>query len=178
MTPFERALQPHLDTLRRLALRLTGSAEDAEDLMQEFLTRLYPRAGKVMAVEQLRPWLMRVLYRQFVDRWRRRRADPVIEDDTEPDDRAGDAIDMPDAVFDRQLTAERLQAALDRLPAPQRELVILHDVEGYTLPEVAQILEVSLGTLKSRLHRARRRVRDMLVSADELLDGTLEAADS
>jgi len=153
-----------MDALRRLALRLTGSQEDADDLVQEFLSHLYPKAGAVLAVEQPRPWLMRVLYRLFVDRWRRRRADPVSDQPIEPDSQLSEAIDTPDAVFERRLTAERLQDLLDALPDVQRELLILHDVEGYTLPEVAETLAVPLGTLKSRLHRARERLRIALIT--------------
>ncbi|MDZ7749984.1 MAG: RNA polymerase sigma factor [Halofilum sp. (in: g-proteobacteria)] len=112
---FERALRPHMDALRRLALRLTGSRDDAEDLVQELMAHLYPRLEKVMALEQPRPWLTRVLYRLFVDGWRRRRANPVSDGEFDPDAGAGDPDDVPDAVFERRLTAERLQAALDGL---------------------------------------------------------------
>ena len=172
-TPFERVLRPHMDALRRLALRLTGSPADADDLIQDLLSHLYPRAGTVVALEQPRPWLTRVLYRLFVDGWRRRRADPVVDDESEPDERAGDVLDTPDAMFERQLTAQHLQAALDGLRPFHRELLILHDVEGYTLPEVAETMEVPVGTLKSRLHRARERLRLALMTAT---DGTFGGA--
>lgn len=162
-TSFERVLRPHQDALRRLALRLTGSPDDADDLMQDLFAHLYPRAGTVTSLDRPRPWLMRVLYRLFVDRWRHRRADPAFADDDNLEDYPGDALDTPDAVFERQLTAARLQAGLDALPAPQRDLLLLHDVEGYTLPEVAEVLEVPLGTLKSRLHRGRAGLRAILL---------------
>lgn len=163
---FERVLQPHRDALRRLALRLTGSPDDADDLMQELFTHLYPHAATVTSLERPRPWLMRVLYRLFVDRWRHRRADPVVADDDGLEEYPANALDAPDAVFERQLTAARLQAGLDTLPAAQRDLLLLHDVEGYTLPEVAEALEVPLGTLKSRLHRARAGLRARLLTHD------------
>lgn len=170
-TAFERALRPHHDALHRLALRLTGSPDDADDLMQDLFAHLYPRAATVVSLDRPRPWLMRVLYRLFVDRWRHRRADPVVADNDGVEDYPANALDAPDVVFERQLTAARLQAGLDALPPAQRDLLLLHDVEGYTLPEVAEVLEVPLGTLKSRLHRGRAGLRAILLGRG----GTLEA---
>lgn len=161
---FERAIQPWLEDLRRLAIRLTGSVDDAEDLLQDLLVRLHPRMDEVAALDQPRPWLARVLYRMFVDQWRRRRTAPDRDEDSEVDEQPG-TEDAPDAAFERSLTRERLQAALDRLPAFQRELVILHDVEGYTLTEISGMTDTPTGTLKSRLHRARTTLRADLLQA-------------
>jgi len=155
---FERAIAPSMDHLRRLAIRLTGSTADAEDLLQDLMLRLHPRMDEVVALEKQRPWLSRVLYRLFVDEWRRRRSAPEIDASVEPDDGAGNEA-LPEDAFERGLTRARLQNALDRLPAFQREIVIMHDVEGYTLVEVAEITDTPTGTLKSRLHRARATMR-------------------
>ncbi len=155
---FERAIGPDMDHLRRLAIRLTGSTDDAEDLLQDLMLRIQPRMDEVVALERPRPWLSRVLYRLFVDEWRRRRSGPDIDGAVEPDDAvSGEA--HPEDAFERGLTRTRLQNALDRLPAFHRELVLMHDVEGYTLVEVAEITETPTGTLKSRLHRARAALR-------------------
>jgi RNA polymerase sigma-70 factor (ECF subfamily) len=99
-----------------------------------------------------------VLYRLFVDEWRRRRSTPEIDASVEPDDGAGDEV-QPEDAFEQGLTRTRLQRALDRLPAFQREIIIMHDVEGYTLVEVAEITGTPTGTLKSRLHRGRGTMR-------------------
>lgn len=155
---FERAVGPDMDHLRRLATRLTGSPDDAEDLLQDLMLRLQPRMEEVVLLEKPRPWLSRVLYRLFVDEWRRRRSGPGIDGGVDPDDAATDDLD-PENAFEQGLTRARLQVALDRLPAFQRELVIMHDVEGYTLVEVAEITSTPTGTLKSRLHRARSALR-------------------
>lgn len=159
---FEKAIQPWLNDLRRLAIRLTGNTDDAEDLLQDLLLRLQPRMEEVAALDRPRPWLARVLYRLFVDQWRRRRAGPERDEEAELDDQAT-LVDLPDESFERGLTGERLQGALDRLPAFQRELVLLHDVEGYTLSEITAITGTPTGTLKSRLHRARAALRETLV---------------
>lgn len=159
---FEKAIRPWLSDLRRLAIRLTGNADDGEDLLQEMLLRLQPRLEEIAALDQPRPWLARVLYRLFVDQWRRRRSAPDIDDESGVDDQPG-ISDLPDEAFEHALTRQRLQAALDDLPAFQRELVVLHDVEGYTLTEIARIADTPTGTLKSRLHRARAVLREHLV---------------
>lgn len=166
-TAFERALGPHMDALARMALRLTGDQTDADDLLQDVLTQLYARRRFLTRVQALRPWLLQVLYRRYVDRWR------GDEPDSAPDgDRAQEVAsaegDAPDAVFDRALTVERLQQSIDGLSPAHREVLLMHDVEGYSLPEIAAIMEVPEGTLKSRLHRARAGLREALVK----LDGT------
>lgn len=172
---FERVIEPCMDHLRRLAIRLTGSTDDAEDLLQDLMVRLHPRMDEVAALERPRPWLARVLYRLFVDEWRRRRSAPDIDTAAEPDDSAG-SEPRPDDAFEQGLTRGRLQSALDRLPAFQRELILMHDVEGYTLVEITEITETPIGTLKSRLHRARAALRADLAGErappQDRVDGT------
>lgn len=155
---FERLLQPLLPTLYRVAYRYTGRREDAEDLVQELLTRLYPRLDELERVEALRPWLMKALYNAFVDgvRWRSRRPDANGEGlSVAPLTAAADTLRR---LEDQQV----LQRALDELSPEHRALVMLHLVEGYSLPELSLSLDVELGTLKSRLHRARARLRAAL----------------
>ncbi len=160
-TAFERAIAPHVEALSRMAVRLTGNQPDAEDLLQDVLTHLYTRRETLGAVDDLRPWLLRLLYRRYADRWRHDAADPAAVDDDV--DAIGTDIEAPDVVFERGLTAERLQEALDRLPPAHRHVLLMHDVEGYSLPEIATVMEVPEGTLKSRLHRARGGLRREIV---------------
>lgn len=167
---FVALLRPHLDRLYRAAYRFTGDPHDAEDLVQDLLTRLYPRVAELQGVEQLGPWLMRVLYRQFVDSRRRRLRSALGHVDAPPEEgAAGDAMDRfsspapgPEEATDAALFAARIEEALQAMPAEQRAVVSLHDMEGYSLPELEGILEAPLGTLKSRLHRGRQRLRSLL----------------
>lgn len=165
---FEDLLRPHVAFLYRLAWRFTGSAADAEDLVQDVLLKLYPRSAELAGIEQLRPWLARVLYRQYVDDLRRRARSPVsaLADGGEGE---GDPLDAvaaveigPDGHAERGEWRDRILAALGQLNPEQRAVVAMHDVEGYSLEELEPILQVPLGTLKSRLHRARRRLRALL----------------
>ena len=159
---FERLLKPVLPGLYRMAYRYTGRREDAEDLVQDLLTRLYPRLDELERIDELRPWLTKALYNAFVDgvRWRSRR--PDANGEALPLAPVPSSADTLRVVEDRQA----LQRALDGLSSEHRALVMLHLVEGHSLPELSVWLDVELGTLKSRLHRARARLREALEVAD------------
>ena len=181
---FESLLRPHLRHLYQTAYRFTGTRADAEDLVQDVLVKLYPRLSELRTVDQLRPWLARVLYRAFVDEWRRRgrrgeQVAPVAQDGaetgTDPMDRLPCVSPGPEQETQAGLIRARLDAALATLNPEQRAVVALHDMEGYTLEELASLLDCPTGTLKSRLHRARARLRIELdmepLSALERVEG-------
>jgi RNA polymerase sigma-70 factor (ECF subfamily) len=166
---FERLLRPHVPALYRSAYRWTGAVDRAEDLVQQLLVRLFPRLAELRALEQVRPWALRVMYRIFVDELRRTRASPVQFGADATDDGAGvedeawlDPGPEPADLVEQQLTQERLLRAWEHLGEEHRAVLSMHDIEDYTLPELAQIMNVPLGTLKSRLHRARARLRALL----------------
>ncbi len=159
---FEACLRPQLERLWRLALRLQGNPGDAEDLMQELLERAWRHRKQVLSLDAPGPWLARVLYRLHVDRWRRRGplADSASLDD--PDSKQPPAlIESGQALLTAVETAAVLRA-VESLPEPQRAVLLLHDGEGYTLEEIGSIVEAPLGTVKSRLHRARAGVRQRI----------------
>jgi RNA polymerase sigma factor (sigma-70 family) len=166
---FERLLRPHVPALYRSAYRWTGAVDRAEDLVQQLLVRLFPRLAELRALEQVRPWALRVMYRIFVDELRRTRASPVQFGADAADEGAGvqdeawlDPGPEPADLVEQQLTQERLLRAWEQLGEEHRAVLSMHDIEDYTLPELAQIMDVPLGTLKSRLHRARARLRALL----------------
>lgn len=158
-------MRPQVEFLHRLAWRFTGSTADAEDLVQDVLLKLYARSEELAGIERLRPWLAKVLYRQYVDFVRQRARSPVAapaEDGQVADDvlaALAAAQDGPDGEVERGELRARILAALEQLNPEQRAVVVMHDVEGYTLEELEPILGAPLGTLKSRLHRARQRLR-------------------
>jgi RNA polymerase sigma-70 factor (ECF subfamily) len=164
---FEALIKPHLHGLYRLAYRLTGSVADAEDLLQEVLIRLYRRGG-LHEIESLQVWLKRVLYNQFIDearRYARRRLEPIEESGPELDN--GQAPeDGPETQAARAFDRSALQKALAALPVDQRTVVLMHDSEGYKLVEIQEITGIELGTLKSRLHRGRERLRRLLTAME------------
>lgn len=167
---FERCVQPHLAGMYRFAFRLTGQRDDAEDLVQDVLTKLYPRADELLAVDQPGPWLNRVLYRHFIDLTRKyaRRADRPVSDIMSEAvgqsflDTLVDAGVEPDRHLDRAQLRSALDAALASLEPEQRSLLLLHDVDGWRQEEIADVLGIAVGTVKSRLHRCRAGLRKNL----------------
>lgn len=174
---FAARVRPHLEALYRLAYRLTGRSEDAEDLLQELLLRLYRNPGELARVEALRPWLVRSLHNLFVDQWRRWRRSPFGHLHPEPWEellvnRPGG--DPPDQQAQAAELRRAVLAALYRLSKEHRALLVLHDMEGRTLPELAELLHLPLGTLKSRLFRARRKLRRALEARNPLAHSGVE----
>jgi RNA polymerase sigma-70 factor (ECF subfamily) len=167
---FSALLGPHMDRLYRLAYRLTGNAADAQDLLQDVLIKLYERERELSSIETLAPWLCRVLYNQFVDdaRNQKRRRLKLItlgaDQHPEHSDEA-DAFTVSDGR--RQFDISALRNAIASLSIEHRTVLLMHDAEGYKLEEIQQITGVPVGTIKSRLHRGRARLRELLAE-----DGT------
>ena len=165
---FQKLVEPHFDRLFRLAGRLTGTRTDAEDLVQETLTRLFADADSLAAVVDLGPYLSRVLYNRFVDEHRARQRRPLtlVGDDDEKFEQPDEAAD-PAGLSEADGQSARLGRALARLSDEHRQLVLLHDAEGYTLRELEALTGTKIGTLKSRLSRARARLRELLWDMDD-----------
>lgn len=173
---FEKLVQPHLEAMYRFAFRLSGQQQDAEDLVQDVVVKLYPRLEELEGIEQLRPWLNRVLYRHFIDQVRRkgRRADRPVSDVAEPEQQAtfldSYAADMPELT--EQIDSARLKPIMDsviqELSPDMRTLMLLHDVDGWSQEDIARVLEVPVGTVKSRVHRCRASLREKLLERPEL----------
>ena len=168
---FERVVRPHFDRLYRLAWRLTGSKAEAEDLFQELLIKAFGLLHELVKIEEPGSWLCRVMYNLFVDqhrRFARHRMHLVDEGHLPGEGLAGIAGDLdPVAYSERVDTFRLLDAALQQLSEDHRIVVLLHDTEGYTLIEIQEITGAPIGTIKSRLHRARARLRQILAD-----DGT------
>lgn len=163
---FEELVHPHVEPLYKLAYRFTNNVMEAEDLLQDLLVKLYPKVHELEKVEKLRPWLARVMYRMWVDKLRSQRLAPTyaVEDITEleQDVEVVDPESLPEQAYHRSITRQKLLQALEQLSENHRIVVLLHDVEGYSLEEMRVILDCAIGTLKSRLHRARDRLKDLL----------------
>lgn len=160
-TEFTRLLRPHVETMYHMAWHWTRSQDDAEDLVQDVLVKLADKVSVMRDVDQLRPWLIKVLYHRYVDLYRRERTAP-FEEEAPEDQRYG--MQLPDSRADASLHQIRvdLESAIDSLGDDQKNVLMLHDVEGYTNIEVAEALDISIGTVKSRLHRARGKLKKIL----------------
>jgi len=171
---FATLIRQHYQALYRAAYRLTRSTVDAEDLVQEVCLRAYPRLGEVERLEHPRGWLLRVLYRLFIDlrrRYERKHVRAIDEDEEFAGGEPGPAEEA-----DRALDRWRIEDAWRYLNNEQRLLLTLHDIEGYSLAEIHAMTGLKDGTIKSRLHRARVRLgrllqRDRAVTSAVAHDG-------
>jgi RNA polymerase sigma factor (sigma-70 family) len=166
---FETLVRPHFERLYRLAWRLTGQKAEAEDLFQELLIKAFGKVDDLMHIDEPGSWLSRMMYNLFIDerrRFARHRLQTVAEGDM-----AGDGIEGLPGGHNTALGHERyerlkmLDKALSQLSDEHRLIVLLHDTEGYKMNEIQELIGVPVGTVKSRLHRARARLREIL-SAD------------
>jgi RNA polymerase sigma-70 factor (ECF subfamily) len=170
---FDLLMRGQVRALYRAAYRWTGDVDEAEDLVQETLTKLFSQIEQLRQIEQVRPWATRVMYRIFIDDLRRKRRSPVSfvgrsgttgtpSEDDEEDTDAPDVTWDPQMLTEQALDRDRITATWLRLPEQHRVVLSLHEIEGYSLEEVAAMVEVPLGTVKSRLNRARQKLRELL----------------
>lgn len=164
-TEFEALVRPHLEWMYRLAFRYTGHREDAEDLVQGLLVRLLRNPGRLPEAESPRGWLMHALHNAFIDQRRHRGRTPLGHLHPQPwDELFADVADggTPEGLTQAEALRREVIAALYALDREHRAILVLHDMEGHSLPELAKSLRIPVGTLKSRLFRARRKLRTLL----------------
>ncbi|MDC6170676.1 RNA polymerase sigma factor [Paucibacter sp. XJ19-41] len=154
--------------LKRFARRSCSSSEDAEDAVQLALWQLYRRVGALRTAAALAGWLFRIVERECYRLLRLRKGSDSLEDLPE-------ALEPQAAVLPLDLRRD-LARAIEQLSPPYREVLLLRDVHELTAPEVAAQLGLSLEAVKSRLHRARARVREQLLASGYWLkDGAPQA---
>jgi len=162
---FEREALVHLDALYRVALRLTANPADADDLVQETMLKAYRSWDQYQLGTNAKGWLLTILRNSFINEYRRRTRHPeTVDVDTIEPFAVFPEIQDEDpqgAFFDRIVDDEVLRA-IDGLPEAFRETVVLSDVEGMSYQEIAKIQDVPVGTVKSRLFRARRMLQAKL----------------
>src|SRR3954454_21523589 len=155
---FAELVRRHQDRLWRVALRTLGSPDDAADAVQDALISAYRAAGGFRGDSAVTTWLHRIVVNSCLDQARRRQARPT----TPLDGSAAADRPAPTLPGSRETAAEVL-AALRRLPTEQAAAIVLVDVEGYPVAEVASILDVPVGTVKSRCARGRARLAETLL---------------
>jgi RNA polymerase sigma-70 factor, ECF subfamily len=156
-TRFERECLGHLDALYRAARRFTRDSEAARDLVQDALIRAYRAFDTFTPGTNSRAWLLTIVYSVFINGYHRQRRRPVTVPMETLESRFADRLNAsPDAGFGAAVTDADVLAALDDLPEEFRATVLLVDVDELTYEEAAAALGCAVGTVRSRLHRARR----------------------
>ena len=160
---YEAFIAPHVDNLYRLARRLCRQSQDAEDITQDLLIKLYQQHKKLYALDNPKPYLSRALYNQFIDFTRRQgKHIDFLDTDIELDSLHDITRNSPENTAEQDITFDNLTAALDLIADNHRIIIVLHDMEGYTFDEISNILDIPKGTAKSRLHRARDALKSKL----------------
>lgn len=160
---FNEAVLPHLDAAYNLARWLTRNDQDAEDVVQEASLRAF-KYWKGFSGRDCRPWLLAIVRNTFYSWLRERSVQPELTEDGQVDD-VDDDIPNPETVLIQNADRELLMAALEDLPVEFREAIVLREMEGLPYKEIADIAGVPIGTVMSRLARARKRLQTFLTNA-------------
>lgn len=164
------------DRLYGTALRLTRNSDDAEDLVAETVARAWAKLRELSDPQSFDAWILRILTNTFVSEWRRRRASPEVAMEPEPEDGEDEPFSLfetlhqpfllwwstPEEEVIAKLLREDMDRALDALPDAFRIAIVLVDVQGYSYSEAAELLGVPIGTVRSRLARARSQLQRAL----------------
>jgi len=168
---FEAISMPYLDSLYNTAYRMARNAEDAEDLVQETYLKAYKYYDKFEEGTNFKAWLFKILKNSFINLYRKKQKVPPqsefgdIEGSFESSvlEGFGAKIDSPEQELLADVLDEDVQRSLDVLPDDYRMAVVLADLEGFSYKEIAEILEIPLGTVMSRLYRGRKQMEQSLL---------------
>lgn len=169
---FERQAMEHLPALYSAAMRMTHNAADAEDLVQETYLKAYRGFGGFEQGTNLKAWLFRILTNTYINMYRAKQRKPDQQELDEVEDlylyrrlgglEAAAASRSTEDIAIEHFTEGEVQAAVDALPEAFRMPVLLADVEGFHYKEIAEILDIPIGTVMSRLHRGRKALQKSL----------------
>ncbi|WP_138432019.1 sigma-70 family RNA polymerase sigma factor [Fodinibius saliphilus] len=170
---FEEEIIPHLDAMYNFALRLTSDPSDAEDLVQDTIVKAFRFFSSYEKGTNAKAWLFRILKNSYINNYRKKSKQPSQVDydevatfyETIRAERT-DTSDLEDKMF-RDLIDDDISNALEELPEDFRTVVLLCDIEDFTYEEIANMLDVPIGTIRSRLHRGRNLLKDQLVEYAE-----------
>jgi RNA polymerase sigma-70 factor (ECF subfamily) len=164
---FERSIMPHMNAAYNLARWLAGNDSDAQDIVQEAYLRAFKFLNGFRGGDS-RSWLLRIVRNAFYDWLKRNRREETGTSFDEELHSTDDETGMPDTLLLEKADHELVRRAIEDLPREFREILVLREIEGFSYKEIADIAEVPLGTVMSRLARAREHLRTLVVQRLEL----------
>jgi len=165
---FEQEFLPHIDSMYNFAYRLTFDEDDAKDLVQETYLKAYRFINSFQQGTNAKAWLFRILKNSFINDFRKKSKEPAKVDYQEVETfYNSDDVDekiTPDLRIEavQDMIGDEVSTALNSLAVDFRTVIILCDLEGFTYEEMAKILDIPIGTVRSRLHRARNLLKEKL----------------
>ncbi|MBP6672813.1 MAG: sigma-70 family RNA polymerase sigma factor [Bacteroidetes bacterium] len=167
---YHKQMIPHMNLLYNYALRLTNNQDDAKDLIQDTFLKAYRFIDKYEDGTNAKAWLFRILKNSFINNYRKNSRTPEQVEYNEVEDfvdllkdESAPSTDMRRDIYDNML-GDDVVRAMESLNEEFRTIIILSDLEEMTYEEIAEILEIPLGTVRSRLHRARKAMQEKLYS--------------
>ena len=174
MKAFEVLITRHEKFIYNIALRIMGNTEDAKDITQETIIKIYRNLSSCADIEHMRAWVVRITHNTCMDEFRRRKGkmtesyDAVVAlGDDIAERQIVDPASGPEALLLRKEMAGLLQKGLDCLSEQHRALVVLRDIQGLSYEEIAQAMDIPLGTVKSRISRGRSALKKILLEMME-----------
>lgn len=170
---FEREFMPHLDAMYNFAYRLTYDEDEAKDLVQETFMKSYRFIKSFQQGTNAKAWLYRILKNSFINDFRKKSKQPGKVDYQEVENYYNSDDAQLDHTVDlrvetvKDMMGDEVTNALNTLPIDFRTVIILCDLEGFTYEEMAKILDIPIGTVRSRLHRARNLLKEKLAGYAE-----------
>ena len=166
---FEEEFMPQIDALYTFAYHLTYNEEDANDLVQETYLKAYRFIDKYIEGTNAKAWLFKILKNAFINQYRRKSKQPTKVDyeeiisfhDEEGDTQYSSYMDLREEMF-QEMMGDEVTNAINALPVDFRVVILLCDIEGFTYEEISKILDIPIGTVRSRLHRARNMLKEKL----------------
>jgi RNA polymerase sigma-70 factor (ECF subfamily) len=174
---FEQLTSQYYRKVYNFAYRSTGNPEDASDIAQEALLRAFLSLPEFRGDSSFQTWLMRITQNACLDELRKRKRrkvtsldEPLEMDDGEMDRQwaVADAAESPEQALERLEDQRAIQESINRLDEEYRVVVVMRDILGYSYQEIADALGINLGTVKSRLNRARNALKEMLTNLELL----------
>lgn len=167
---FDGEFMPHIDSMYNFAYRLTFDEDDAKDLVQDTYMKAYRFINSFQEGTNAKAWLYRILKNSFINDYRKKSKQPAKVDYQEVEQFYNSEDTPSNATIDlrlettKDMIGDEISNALNSLAVDFRTVVILCDLEGFTYEEMAKILDIPIGTVRSRLHRARNLLREKLGS--------------
>ncbi len=173
---FETLVLEYEKNVYNIALRMTGNSEDAADMTQEAFIKAYNSLQSFRGDSKFSVWLYRIVSNVCLDFLRSKNRRPTVSLSVEDDDGEDAQLDVadesqsPELLLDRKLTRDSVRRGLDSLPPDYRQILLLREIQGLSYDEIAQALSLEVGTVKSRIFRARKRLCTFLIDDGNISD--------